>query len=119
MYHYNTDAYFVNCVILLLVKHNRFSPYYYYQNNVNLYPYNEKNAILFIEIYKKDGVFNMNLSISDELKLVSKVLDDIYHLILWNDLIHLTIKGIRYTRTSSPMCLIKQKHSTYFINSTL
>ena len=46
--------------------------YYYYQDNVNLYPYNEKNAILFIEIYKKDGVFNMNLSIFNELVLVFK-----------------------------------------------
>lgn len=72
MYHYNIDVCFVNCVILLLVKHNRFSPYYYYQDNVILYPYNEKNAILFIEIYKKDGVFNMNLSIFNELVLVSK-----------------------------------------------
>ncbi len=72
IYHYNTDVYFVNCVILLLVKHNRFSSYYYYQENLNLYPYNEKNAILFIEIHKKDGVFNMNLSISNELVLVFK-----------------------------------------------
>ncbi|PEM16444.1 hypothetical protein COI51_06360 [Bacillus toyonensis] len=38
------------------------------------YPYNQKNAILFVEIYRKDGVFGMNLSISNELELFSKEL---------------------------------------------
>ncbi|MFV8521316.1 hypothetical protein [Bacillus sp. SBS7] len=27
-----------------------------YQAKINLYPYNQKNAILFIEKYRKDGV---------------------------------------------------------------
>ncbi|MCR8861029.1 hypothetical protein NSQ40_08630 [Bacillus sp. FSL K6-6038] len=28
-----------------------------YQAKINLYLYNQKNAILFVEIYRKDGVF--------------------------------------------------------------
>ncbi|CAM4150003.1 hypothetical protein BAPA111461_21865 [Bacillus paramycoides] len=45
-----------------------------YQTKANLYSQNEKNAILFVEIYRKDGVFGMNLLISDELQLFSREL---------------------------------------------
>lgn len=33
-------------------------PPHRYQAKINLYPYNQKNAILFVEIYRKDGVFD-------------------------------------------------------------
>ncbi|GLV66903.1 hypothetical protein Bmyc01_55720 [Bacillus mycoides] len=39
-----------------------------------MYLLNEKNAILFVEIYKKNSVFRMDLSTSDELELFSKEL---------------------------------------------
>jgi len=41
---------------------------------MNLYSYNEKHAILFIEVYRKDGVF-INLLNSDKLQLFSKELE--------------------------------------------
>ncbi len=37
-------------------------------------PYNQKNAILFVEIYRKDDVFFMNLSIQDEFHLFAEEL---------------------------------------------
>ncbi|PDY46140.1 hypothetical protein COL30_01930 [Bacillus pseudomycoides] len=41
---------------------------------MNLYSYNKKHAILFIEVYRKDGVF-INLLNSDKLQLFSKELE--------------------------------------------
>lgn len=31
---------------------------HHYQAKINLYPCNQKNAILFVELYRKDGVFD-------------------------------------------------------------
>lgn len=57
-----------------------FLPFYYaarlhiHQLKNFLTPLKEKNTILFVEIYRKNSVFGMNLSISNELQLFSKEL---------------------------------------------
>lgn len=39
----------------------------------------QKYAILFVETYRKDGVFSMDISISDELELFTEELQHICH----------------------------------------